>query len=110
MMARIIAADDQGKGVVEIKDYGYYVVAHSEHQKLGVGNYLGGWLNQPQDLEVEVRSVENPRRNSFKLSKLNWFPDAEQALKDLHSNSSATKLQIRVPPCRKPKAVPSHKN
>jgi hypothetical protein len=100
MMARIIAADDRGNGVVETTDHGCYIVAHSEHQKLIVGDYLGGWSSQPQDVEVEVWSMKTPGRNKFKLTKENWFSGAEQALNELSSSSTATKLRVRVPPCR----------
>ncbi|HTX20457.1 MAG TPA: hypothetical protein VMD27_01150 [Candidatus Aquilonibacter sp.] len=100
MMARIIAADDWGNGVVETNAQGCFVVAHSEHQKLKVGDYLGGWSSQPQEVEVEVWSMKTPGRNQFKLTKEGWFPDAEQALNDLRSNSPTTKLRVRVPPYR----------
>jgi hypothetical protein len=93
MLGKVIAADDQGKGVVEVTGHGYFNVEHCERRALKVGEHLGGRFDKQQELEIEIQPLDR-RHPPFKLLKLTLWPDAEQALNDLRSNSTSAKLQI----------------
>jgi hypothetical protein len=99
MLAKVIAADGQNKAVVEITGYPYLIVERNDGKAFKVHDVFGGQFDR-QELEIEVQPLDR-RQNSFKLQKLTSWLSAEQALNDLRCNSSATKIQLGVPPYRK---------
>jgi len=102
MLARTIAADNQGNVVVETNRAGCFV-ARSIDRKLEVNDYFGGPFDSFQGSEIEVLPLPpDSRCPSFKLSSVKEVADAGQALEDLQSNPAAGKIRIRVPPYQHP--------